>query len=97
MVTREIGAAAAVAAPLVKRNDPLMKVSQDFEALFLNQLIGAMRSTVSREDSLIPQSTGERAYQAMLDTEYSKQMAASEQIGLSKMVYEHLLRVSSGQ
>jgi peptidoglycan hydrolase FlgJ len=69
----------------------LRKVSQGFEAIFVNQMVGEMRKTVEK-GSLVPESQAERIYSSMLDQEYSGQIADSQQIGLSKMIYEHLLR-----
>ena len=83
--------------PKAAENPAVRDVSRQFEALFLNQLVGAMRKTVSKEGSLIPESNAERTYQAMLDSEYATQMAATDQVGLSRLVYDHLMAVSSGQ
>ena len=77
-------------------NPGLRKASRQFEAMFMNQLIGAMRKTVG-EGGLIPQSQGEKVYQSMLDSEYAGAIAESQQIGLSKIIYEHLLRSQLGR
>lgn len=80
-----------VPSPSGPENAQLRHVSRQYEALFLNQLIGAMRKTVAK-GGLIPEGQGEKVYQSMLDTEYAQRMADSEQMGLSKVIYEHLLR-----
>jgi peptidoglycan hydrolase FlgJ len=69
----------------------LQKVSEGFEAIFVNQMVGEMRKTVEK-GGLVPESQAERIYSAMLDQEFSSQIASSQQIGLSKMIYDHLLR-----
>ena len=69
----------------------LRDVSKQFEALFVNQLVSAMRKTVVK-DGLFKESQAEKVYQGMLDFEHSQRMAESGQIGLSKLIYEHLLR-----
>jgi Rod binding domain-containing protein len=46
---------------------------------------------------MIPQSQGEKIYQGMLDNEHAERMAQSNQLGLSDMIYEHLLRSSGGR
>jgi peptidoglycan hydrolase FlgJ len=72
-------------------NPALRKAAKSFEAMFVNQLVSAMRKTVG-EGGLIPQSQGEKVYQSMLDSEYAQSIAESEQIGLSKVIYEQLVR-----
>lgn len=80
-----------------RAEDPaLRKVSQQFEALFVNHLVSAMRKTVTK-GSFIPESHAERVYQGMLDSEYSQRMAESNQLGLSQLLYEHLLRMQQGR
>lgn len=77
-------------------NPELKKVAKNFEAIFINQMIGAMRKTVT-PGGLIPESNAERVFKGMLDSENAERMADSEQLGLSQIVYEHLLRTSPGK
>ena len=77
-------------------NKALRDVSRSFEAMFTNQLVTAMRKTVVK-DGFFKESQAERVYQGMLDSEYSQRMAETEQIGLSKVIYEQLLRTQSGR
>ena len=77
-------------------NPQLKEVAQKYEAMFLNQLIGAMRKTVTK-GNLVPESHADRVYQGMMDQEHAAKMAESDQIGLAKMIYEHLLRSTSGR
>lgn len=77
-------------------NKELKKVAKQFEAVFINQMIGAMRKTVT-PGGLIPESNAERVFKGMLDSETSERMADTEQFGLSQIVYEHLLRTSQGK
>ena len=76
--------------------DKIKKVSRSFESLFVNQLVGEMRKTVNK-GGFVQESQGERVYQSMLDSEYSKSISESDQIGLSKIIYEHLLRINSSR
>lgn len=71
----------------------LRGVSKQFEAVFIDQMVSAMRKTV-QSGGLIPEGSAEKTYRAMLDSEYSGTLAESGQIGLSQMIYEHLLRAS---
>ncbi len=78
-------------------NKALRDVSRQFEAMFTHELVSAMRKTVHKDGGLIPESHAERVFQGMLDMEYSQRVAESEQIGLSKVIYEHLLRIQSAR
>ncbi len=79
-----------------KEDAAIKQVSRQYEAMFINQLVTAMRNTVTK-GGLIPESQGEKVYQSMLDSEYSQKMADSGQLGLSKMIYDQLLRSKVGR
>ena len=85
----------AMAAPVETRKVPedpkVRQVARNFESLFVNQLVSEMRKTIEH-DGLIPQSHAEKVYQSMLDTEYSQRISDSGQIGLSDLIYQHLMR-----
>ncbi|MBY0371885.1 rod-binding protein, partial [bacterium] len=40
---------------------------------------------------------GERIYQSMLDSEHAGKIAESNQLGLSNLIYEHLLRTTGAR
>lgn len=82
--------------PRNAEEEGMKKVSQSFESLFVNHMVGEMRKTIARA-SLVPQSQSEKIFQGMLDQEYSQKISESEQIGLSKMIYDHLLRRYRGE
>lgn len=73
------------------RKEELKTVSKQFEALFVQEMISAMRKTVN-EGGLIPQGQGEKIYRSMLDQHYAESIAESEQIGLSSVIYQQLAR-----
>lgn len=77
-----------------EKRTELMQAAKSFEAVFVGQMVNAMRQTVQK-GGMIPESQAEKVYQSMLDSEYSQQLADTEQIGLSHMIYEHLLRAAS--
>jgi flagellar protein FlgJ len=80
--------------PTKKEDHPeVRKVAKQFEGLFINQMVSAMRKTVVK-GGLVPESNAERVYQSMLDNQYAERMADTEQLGLSQMIYDHLLRQS---
>ncbi|MBE9529019.1 MAG: peptidoglycan DD-metalloendopeptidase family protein [Proteobacteria bacterium] len=66
----------------------LEKAVQDFEAIFINQMLKSMRSTVE-EGSLFHGGSGEKMYAEMMDAEMSKSIAAGGGIGLKGILATH--------
>jgi flagellar protein FlgJ len=92
-VTNPRGAAAAGPAarkPVIDRNSELYKVSQDFEALFIKQMLDVMRKTIHKEDDLLGGGLGQDVYEDMLYNEYAKKMAATAQFGLADIIYKQV-------
>lgn len=80
-----------------RREDAELKaLSRQFESLLVGQMVSAMRKTVTRQ-GLIPESNAEKIYRSMLDQQYSERIAEGEGMGLSKLIYEQLLRVQSSR
>lgn len=79
---------------LVADADPLRDVSRQFEAVFVNQLIGAMRNTIVK-DGYVAESHAEKIYQAMLDQEHASRIAETNELGLSSLIYKELIRSQS--
>lgn len=76
--------------PAIDRNSELYKASQDFEALFIKQMLDAMRKTIHKEDDLLNGGLGQDVYEDMLYDEYAKKMSATAQFGLADMIYRQL-------
>jgi flagellar protein FlgJ len=76
--------------PAINRNSDLYKVSQDFEALFIKQMLDVMRKTIHKEDSLLGGGLGRDVYEDMLYDQYAKKMAATAQFGLADMIYRQV-------
>ena len=83
-------------APKKEEHPEIRKVAKQFEGLFLNQVVSAMRKTVVK-GGMVPESNAERIYQSMLDSEYTEKMTDTQQLGLSQMIYEQLLRSSEAR
>lgn len=76
--------------PVMSEQDKkLMEVSKQFEGIFVNQMVSAMRKTVAHE-GVVPQSHAERVYQGMLDQEHAQKITDSGELGLANLVYQHL-------
>jgi len=74
----------------IDRNSELYKASQDFESLFIKQMLDAMRKTIDKQDDLLGGGIGQDVYEDMLYDEYAKKMAATAQFGLADMIYRQL-------
>ena len=68
----------------------LRQAARQFEAVFINQMISAMRKTVG-EGGLIDKSNGQNIFEGMLDEEWSKKLAnKSGPNSLSEILYRQL-------
>jgi flagellar protein FlgJ len=76
--------------PAIDRNSDLYKASQDFEALFIKQMLDVMRKTIHKEDDLLGGGLGQDVYEDMLYDQYAKKMAATAQFGLADMIYRQM-------
>ncbi len=68
------------------------KVSRDFESVFLNKLLSAMRKTVPKSGLL--DSFASDMYQSMMDEEMSKEMAKNKGMGMGEMIYNDLSNIN---
>lgn len=70
----------------------LRGAAKEFEAVFMNQLVSAMRKTVG-ESELIKKSQGEKMFEGMLDEQWARGLAGRHgPSGLSEMIYRQLGR-----
>lgn len=70
----------------------LREVSKEFEAVFLNQLVSAMRKTVG-DSGLIPKGEGEKMFEGLLDEEWARSLSGRHGPGgLSDLIYRQLSR-----
>lgn len=67
----------------------LKEVSEDFEALMINQMLKEMRKTVNKSD-LINGGMAEQIFEDMLYDEYSKEFSKTKTFGLSDIIYNQL-------
>ena len=85
-----VAKAAAPGAAL--RKDDLHKAAQQFEAVFLRQLIGSMRQAHLAEDAL--GSSAVDNFREMADARTADSMASLRQFGIADMVERQLSNVS---
>ena len=67
----------------------LREASNEFEAIFIQQMLKTMRKT-SLESNFIKKSEGEKIFRSMLDEQYAILSAKSGRLGLGKMIYQQL-------
>ncbi len=67
------------------------KAGQDFEAVFISQMLGQMFSGI-QTDSMFGGGEGESMFRSLMIDEYGKQMAAQGGIGLADSVTKALLK-----
>ena len=74
----------------------IKKLSEDFEAIFLNLVLKAMRQSVQKS-GLVDGGNAEDIYKSMLDSEYAKQMASQGAAGLAQNIESFMLEASGRQ
>ena len=75
---------------LDEKRATLREASRQFEAVFMNQMISAMRKTVG-EGGILNKSNGESIFEGMLDEEWAKKMASKTgPNSLSEILYKQL-------
>ena len=73
----------------VSDDTKLRESANDFEAIFIQQMLKTMRKT-SFESDLLPKSEGEKVFQSLLDEQYAQISAKSGSLGLGEMIYQQL-------
>ena len=73
----------------IDKKSPLFHACQEFEAIFIKQMLDSMRKTIAKS-GLIDGGMAEDVFEDMLYDEYSKNMAKSARFGLSETLYKQL-------
>lgn len=74
----------------------IRRAAQDFEAIFLHQMLKAMRQA-SGPGKVLLGGTGQKFYQDMMDDELSKAMSRSGGLGLSDLMIRDIVRRQPGE
>lgn len=70
----------------------LQKACQEFESLFIFQMLKGMRKTIPQSD-FMPNNTGKTMFEGMFDQKMAQQMSQSDNsIGLAKILYEQMTK-----
>jgi peptidoglycan hydrolase FlgJ len=78
------------AKPGIDRKSELFKACQDFESLFIKQMLDAMRKTIHKEDDPLGGGLSQDVFEDMLYDEYARKMAETAQFGLSDTIYRQV-------
>ena len=73
----------------VDKTSKLYKVSQEFEAIFIKQMLNVMRKSVGKT-GLLDGGLAEEFFEDMLYDEYAEKMAESGSFGIADMIYRQL-------
>lgn len=73
----------------IREDQELRKVSQEFEAIFINMMFKQMRSSISKS-GLIDGGMGEEIFEDMYYDKLSKTAAEKNELGLAEMIYQQL-------
>jgi Rod binding domain-containing protein len=88
-------AAAQPATPAIDRNSPTYKAAQDFESVFLGQMVAQMYTGI---DAKGPFGGGfaEQTYRSLMYQELGRQMAATGGVGIADAVYAEMVKLQGG-
>ena len=81
--------------PGAKRMDEgkLQKVCEDFESIFISQMLKEMRKSIPKS-GLLDGGSQQDMYLSLFDEELSKSMAKRGGIGLGKILYQNITKQS---
>lgn len=72
----------------------MKSAAQEFEGIFLQQMLSALDSTVDRSNSLFGDSQAEKTFRGMMNEQMAKEWAmrpGGSSIGLAEQVYRQML------
>ena len=72
------------------KDKELWKAANQFEAVFFQQMLKAMRSTIEKT-GLISGGRAEEIFQDMLDGKYSESLSKNGSLGTSELIYNELI------
>lgn len=73
----------------MKSKDKVENLAREFESIFMNQMLKAMRQTIPKNE-LINGGHAEDIYSSLLDEEFSRRMAYNQQGGISQSLAKQL-------
>lgn len=89
--------AKAKSAGAVKNMKQIEEAAQDFEAMFLTEMIRPMFSEVNKPNPTFGGGKGEEVFNGMMLQEYGKIMARAGGVGLAEHVKAEMIRIQEGK
>jgi len=71
------------------QNSALRKACEDFEAIFVKEMLKSMKSTINKS-GLLDGGYAEEIYDDMLYDEYAKKMTKTADFGIAESLYKQL-------
>ena len=87
--TPTLPASGAAPSGKIDKNSELYKAAEDFQSIFIKQMLDTMRKTVNKT-SETEQSQGEAIFEDMLYDEYAKKMSKSAGFDLADNLYRQM-------
>ncbi len=82
--------------PAGKTNEQIRAAAEDFEAVFLTQMVEQMFSGVST-DGMFGGGQGEKIFRSMMAQEYGKVMASNGGVGIADEVAREMLKMQEAR
>ncbi len=74
----------------IDKGSDLYKACEDFQSIFIKQMLDTMRKTVDKSGGMVEQNQGEKVFEDMLYDEYSKKMSKSAGFDLADNIYRQM-------
>ena len=75
----------------IDRDSKLFKVCQEFESIFIKQMLNSMRKTINKS-GLLDGGVAEEIFEDMLYDKYALKMSQSARFGISDLLYRELAK-----
>jgi peptidoglycan hydrolase FlgJ len=82
--------AKGLSATKIDKDSKLYQACEDFQAVFIKQMLDTMRKTVDKSGSLMQDNEGGKIFEDMLYDEYSKKMSKSAGFDLADNLYKQM-------
>ncbi len=76
--------------------EKIKKTAQDFESMFLEQMVDRMTETGGAEGPLGSNGTGGEVWRSMLSQQYAKTIAKAGGVGISDQIMRSMIQIQAG-
>lgn len=83
-------ASGTISTATIDKNSKLYQSCEDFQAVFVKQMLDTMRKTVDKSGGILDENQGEQVFEDMLYDEYAKQMSKSAGFDLADNLYRQM-------